>query len=803
MNTGRYNLIELLNNNEIDQIIIPEIQRDYVWKEENVISLLESIWSNFKEKKSIQLNIKDGEDHVDENMKEFLSKEYSKIRHATQIGFIYAYHDVEYAGKFFLIDGQQRITTLYLLLLALYKKADRVEDFASIYFQNKQLKLDYKVREVSHDFMQNFVEHILSNKNIDFENTSNYYSNIYKTDTTTVSLSENFKTIFSFSDFNELSEEEIVDLIDYIENYIEFNYFDTNLSEQGEQLYLYMNSRGESLSTQEIIKTAIIKRAKNKKEAGRRWEEWQNFFWKYRKGKNAIENPNADKGFEEFLKWATIIHIFSSDDKDIKLKTAEMKNNKIQTTLEVKEDYIRFEPESKWLKQYQKENESFDIDFLDNLFGALQYLQGNKSERLGSNNLLESPYFRVNWLVKPEHMIDYVTICGVILYLSKLRHTATVDDVDRLGMYLKNICHRQASGDNPTRTLVRCLESINHLIRQNYTDIIFLENVEKGSRRIVNDVDEIIFSCYKQINRDIWEDSIWSIINQSDFASFLDGDYSFFFECSKNEQGEYSIDDFDRYANLFLTKIFNRKNEDELRRELLSIGDYTQHDGGGSWNLNGYMERWSADTNKRENWENILSIKSKVIKEYLNSDFIGNVESYSNTWKEPFITEKSVFEYMGQKKFLWTNAGRIVLLHSHQAGIYNSRALQTHLFHIKLSKSRIYTYDTCVQDFDLVNNKIELKDNYNESNLFIDIQYLWKETGGEWYLCIGYRDDEGKEKLENVLRRWNITSESWISTDERKMKMEHPFFIDKSEFSIMKNVEEAFDHFSKLITFDA
>ena len=99
MNTGRYNLIELLNNNEIDQIIIPEIQRDYVWKEENVISLLESIWSNFKEKKSIQLNIKDGEDHVDENMKEFLSKEYSKIRHATQIGFIYAYHDVEYVRE--------------------------------------------------------------------------------------------------------------------------------------------------------------------------------------------------------------------------------------------------------------------------------------------------------------------------------------------------------------------------------------------------------------------------------------------------------------------------------------------------------------------------------------------------------------------------------------------------------------------------------------------------------------------------------------------------------------------------------
>lgn len=31
MNTGRYTLSELLNCSEIERIIIPELQRDYVW----------------------------------------------------------------------------------------------------------------------------------------------------------------------------------------------------------------------------------------------------------------------------------------------------------------------------------------------------------------------------------------------------------------------------------------------------------------------------------------------------------------------------------------------------------------------------------------------------------------------------------------------------------------------------------------------------------------------------------------------------------------------------------------------------
>lgn len=53
MNTGRYTLKSFLTDHNLDQIIIPEIQRDYVWQEENVKKLLISIKENSEDRTTI------------------------------------------------------------------------------------------------------------------------------------------------------------------------------------------------------------------------------------------------------------------------------------------------------------------------------------------------------------------------------------------------------------------------------------------------------------------------------------------------------------------------------------------------------------------------------------------------------------------------------------------------------------------------------------------------------------------------------------------------------------------------------
>ena len=50
MKTGRYSFFQLLNSPEIEQIIIPEIQRDYVWTNRNVDRFLNSIFTKYESK---------------------------------------------------------------------------------------------------------------------------------------------------------------------------------------------------------------------------------------------------------------------------------------------------------------------------------------------------------------------------------------------------------------------------------------------------------------------------------------------------------------------------------------------------------------------------------------------------------------------------------------------------------------------------------------------------------------------------------------------------------------------------------
>ena len=88
-----YNLKKLLENNKVE---IPMLQRDYaqgrVSQNKVANEFLDSIFSVLSGKKQ-----------------------------SLHIDFIYGYKE---NGKFLLIDGQQRITTLWLLHFYLYKNAE-------------------------------------------------------------------------------------------------------------------------------------------------------------------------------------------------------------------------------------------------------------------------------------------------------------------------------------------------------------------------------------------------------------------------------------------------------------------------------------------------------------------------------------------------------------------------------------------------------------------------------------------------------------------------------------------------------
>lgn len=294
MKAGKYNIRDLFVNRYLLQLVVPEIQRDYVWAGEQVESFLDSIVKGYTEylSASIPAILLDDE----ELAADFLSF-YKRRKYSSNIGFIYAYSDDQLSGKYFLIDGQQRITTIYLLLLAIVSRNKTlVAEFKSTYQYEDRLKLDYRVREASHEFMIKFVEFSLKNETESVVNQSWYYQD-YENDVTISNILKNFETILDYLETRRLNE---IDLFYYVENLVDFWYFDTNISEQGEELYIYMNARGEQMQSNENIKADLLGRIDDpvrKNEYGLQWESWQDFFWE----KKGVKNENADVGFNEFL----------------------------------------------------------------------------------------------------------------------------------------------------------------------------------------------------------------------------------------------------------------------------------------------------------------------------------------------------------------------------------------------------------------------------------------------------------------------------------------------------------------------
>lgn len=765
MKTGRYNMKQLLSNPEVDQIIIPEIQRDYVWHKQNVLGLLGSILAHYKQKESLSLDIKCKGKELSEDIQHYLTEEYLRIRYNTHVGFIYAYHDPTYSGKLFLIDGQQRITTISLLLLAAYcESSDKgyKNDYKKEYFKNSLPNLDYKVRETAHDFVVSFIDYAINHEDTDFKQSSEYYD-IYSKDVTANSILDNYQTIVDFLEEHHVLRER-KNFIEYLENYIEFNYFDTNLSEQGERLYLYMNSRGEELSEQENVKALLIAKSSQKLDDSEMWENWQNFFW-VKRG----DNPNADKGFESFLVMSAIVHLCTETTK----------------SSSDKEKCIKALTESNFLRTYIEENSSFDVNWLKSMFHAVK--------RLAATNGIADGYLRVGWLENIKYMIDYVTILGCTYYIM-LCPDANELDIKRIGMYLKNICFYSNNSKNPTNAVIVSLESLKKMGNLRIRDIAD-NKMPEMSINFISESDKEIAKLYQQENRCNWENVFWSIINYDDnhFNSFIQGNLSILIHiCAQ----ELSPSELQKSFKLFVERIYKVENSNdwtqkcELRRKLLEYGDYSLSDGGGSGSLGPWMERCNF-IEDNDDWLSLFTAwkeedtrsKFDILKKYVNKEPTDPLDTHD--WLSSLCNPKyACFDYMWQRKFLWRESvpfPHVILLSGHQASEFSSRELAIHILNKLLqSKSWVWNYNTCVIDFKIQdNNLIPVKPEDNQ--FYLDIVYHWSEGNPYWSLRLGHRVN--KLGIELLSKLKSSTKYDWINSEEdntnRKFIVEH--FYDNKE----------------------
>ena len=257
------NIKELLKEEEL---IIPEIQRDYVWGYNELV--IKRFINNIK-------NMKDNEE--------------------LDIGFFYSYKIYENFNA--LIDGQQRISTL--ILLSWYVGVDNT----------KLNNFKFKVRENSNNFLAKLLEQksaeipaIDGKKISDKIKNSIWYKRIWDNDPTVKSILNALDIIDKELD-NE--KENIKNKIDNIK----FSCIEAG-DRRLETEYILLNKRGVNLTNSEQLKAILTEDIENKNEWLEKWEkDWQDILWEC-KGEDIY---NTDNIWNAVLYWVRDIYVIENN----------------------------------------------------------------------------------------------------------------------------------------------------------------------------------------------------------------------------------------------------------------------------------------------------------------------------------------------------------------------------------------------------------------------------------------------------------------------------------------------------------
>ena len=223
-------IAELLGN----YMVVPEIQREYVWgSNKNIVN---QFIDSLKENKDIN------------------------------VGFLYSYSN---GNQEYIIDGQQRLTTLVLCLYYASHMQEEYDKFKSLLKENSpNMSFTYRVRSNTEEFMQClFNSGLYKEKEI---KDSKWYHACYDSD---ISISSMIALL------NYLDEIKFNVKYNDILN-IKFWYYPIDETSLGEDLYITMNSRGKTLDNAEKLKPLLFEKSRKElKNWGKIWDDWEDFFF--------------------------------------------------------------------------------------------------------------------------------------------------------------------------------------------------------------------------------------------------------------------------------------------------------------------------------------------------------------------------------------------------------------------------------------------------------------------------------------------------------------------------------------------
>ncbi|MDV3752856.1 GmrSD restriction endonuclease domain-containing protein [Elizabethkingia anophelis] len=561
-------------------LIVPEIQREYVWgyNAHNIVDIfisdiVEGISTKDLKIQSDKENLQNMINSPDLSIeaKEALKIAIQQISDSSlemNIGFLYSYRPgYSTASKdrdLYLIDGQQRFTTLFLLLFYFALKEKRENDFTRLFrinISNGSLGFDYRVRNLTHHF---FVELFTHTRTIeDLLNVRNkiWFLNNFSLDVTIRSIvgDEERKSLFHI--FKEKFNVSTEKYFDYIKSKIKFWHFKTEETSQGEELYITMNSRGQQLADNESIRAKLFDSdivRNNPLEWSEKWENWQNFFWKNR---SKTRGFSADEGFNEFLRWVQLLKMIEKQtlvaDSDLENKIHYLQSNKkvldiVYLNLEEIEVYYKSLVYIKnffsdhnlrmTLKAYEKYRNVFK-------YSILEFINGNSLNQNQLFILLPLLEYCKKY-IESNNQIDDLAFFRVFKFVTNLSIDATI-------------------GKSIRDQILNIVQHISLLgINEDITELLSKDNLSKS---IINEEQKEKLSIYKHVTtaeeRLKIEDSFW----YCETLTYVKGEILHLIKLTLKIEPLFRINNFDKVINAYN---FFLKNENILWGELIPTNVY-------------------------------------------------------------------------------------------------------------------------------------------------------------------------------------------------------------------------------------
>lgn len=624
--------------------------------EDKILTFYDLIKDNKVEIPIIQRDYAQGRNENTEILEHFLTALKESLINEKEVKLDFIYGNIV-NGYFQPLDGQQRLTTLFLLHWYAYMH-DKIYE---LNFENVLLNFTYETRISSREFCNALVSNkmeilksdkLISNKIID----SNWFFLSWKNDPTIKSMLLSIDKIHEY--FFEVDNlwDKLVE-----KNIISFYYVELKNIGLTDDLYIKMNARGKLLTPFENFKAALQQKStENQWEKGKSPNEkfsflidtkWTDFFW----GNGYRVNHSVDLAHIRFIVTLVMSRICIENQEDKTNLIKNLNDNYFELNSKVISyetfEYLRECYEIYCSNSYEVYNFKFPFPLWthtpkNTLLSAVVHDYDDKNNLIQRDSsyttkvlfYAQTEYIRRNPKFNNEKFYEWMRV---------IRNIVSRGDSDRDGKRVNIIRSPQ--------TYNGVINLVNEL-SEGCSDIYaFLNNAIIKSTFAKEQVEEEKIKA-KLILSDLnLKESIW----KAEDNKLLRGSIRFLLYCINYDKNS-NLDEFDKELFLNLNRVFEvyfNKEYDispDLRRAFLCIsvdGEYKFYNYWWSrWSVNNYEKRKILDnygeleylmlSDKKEYFKKLVLLLIDKNLNKIAEDFIPP-EDMPN-WKRRLIKEKNL-----------------------------------------------------------------------------------------------------------------------------------------------------------------